>query len=221
MPADTASSLYEQLAEKYHARGKYPERDRFLILAADAAWNAGHPDAAEVLRKRILEYNPNHLLRPYGSLAEALKSADILAYVQQLRRGYPRERAVELMKELDQDPRGKPGEGYSVPMEPGAVKGGGVFKLADDKPAAKPAAKNQLPPQLSQSQSLYDDKPKKLAPPPPAWTAPAPVKSAVPTASVTKEPTAGAAVGTLLFSLLLAASLAALGYVFVWPFFRS
>lgn len=232
MPADAPSSLYEQLADKYHAKGKFPERDRFLILAADAAWNAGQPDTAEGLRRRILEHNPNHLLRPYASFAEALKSADILAYVQQLRRGYPRERALELLKELDQDPRLKRkseadfGLGEASPAKSPAAPA--PFKLADDakKLKAEPktaAPRPQMPPQLTQSQSLQGEAAKAGRQAPaaqPSWQPARPSGGAGSPAALAlgAEPTPGSAVGSFLFLVVLAAALGTAAYVLVWPF---
>lgn len=219
MPADTNSSLYQELAEKYHAKGKYPERDRFLILAADAAWNGGQPDAAEGYRRRILEYNPNHLLRPYPSFADALKSPDILAYVQQLRRGYPRDRALELMKELDlQDPRQKPrtDDDFKI-ADSGPAKPPPVFKLADEpKGKAVPANnRNAVPPMLTQSQNIHTEK--KQA----AVQQPYRQPSAPPTRySVEDDLQPGSAVSTFLAGLVALAGLALLGFIFVWPFVK-
>lgn len=212
MPAEAPSSLYEQLAEKYHTKGRFPERDRFLILAADAAWNAGQPEEAERFRRRILEVNPNHLLRPYPSFADSLKSADILAYVQQLRRGYPRERALDLMKELDQEPRSQP----RTEEDPGAAaRSPGVFKMAADPPArldfGKATSREAAPPRLSQSHTLPTDVGRPKPPPTgPSW------QPSKPAASV--EPAAGAIIGTFLFLVVSIAAVATLAYVFVWPF---
>jgi hypothetical protein len=220
--ADTPTALYEALAEKYHAKGKFPERDRFLILAADAAWNAGQPDAAEKFRQRILEFNPNHLLRPYPTFADALKSADILAYVQQLRRGYPRERALELKKELDQEARGAaPGGGERGAPGEAAGKSPGVFKMAPDPVARGEAARGTpreaAPPKLSQSHSLPADAGRpKTQPGGTAWQ-PSRAAPAVGTGTA-GEPAAGAVIGTFLFLVVGIAALATFVYVFIWPF---
>lgn len=126
-------TVYVQLAEAYHGKNRYQERDRFLILAADTAWTAGRTDEAEQLRKKILSYNPNHLLRPYNSFGEALGSPDIMTYIQQLRRGYPVDRATELLRGLESGTGGKPTrseEDFSLPLDSsGPGKG---------KPAPKP-----------------------------------------------------------------------------------
>jgi hypothetical protein len=64
-------------------------RDRFLVLAADAALAAGQDQEAERLRGHLLEKNPHHLLRPFASLREALGSADVESYLRELRSNYP------------------------------------------------------------------------------------------------------------------------------------
>ena len=223
------AAVYIELAEAYHAKGRYQERDRFLILAADSAWSAGAIDEAERLRSRILEYNPNHLLRPYPSFDEALKSADIQAYVQQLRRGYPRERAVELLKEL----LGDAGHGD---LEETLAADHPVFKLAAPpppkfelpgkgevppavrpKPAEAPKPEPRLAPKktapsetpIPVSRQMIVEKPvKRPAPPAPR-----------PTPATSPEDFGGAWVGTLLFIILLVMMLVTLLHVFVQPFY--
>ena len=94
---------YRELAEIYEARGEAQMRDRFLVLAADAALTAGKPEEAERLRGSLLRHNPHHLLKPYASLAEAMKSADIRNYIAALRRSHPFERAEHLLTTLSGD----------------------------------------------------------------------------------------------------------------------
>lgn len=95
-----AVDVYRKLAEEHNRLNHPQERDRFLLLAADAAQSAGQREEAERFRKSILSQNPNHLLKPYASLDEALKSSDILAYVQQLRRSYPQDKAAIMLESL-------------------------------------------------------------------------------------------------------------------------
>jgi hypothetical protein len=101
---DRKVHVYQELAEREHLRGATQARDRFLILAADAALAAGHNDQAEQLRARLLEYNPHHLLKPFPSLADALKSSEVYGYVADLRSSYPPEEAERLLASL------RPGE---------------------------------------------------------------------------------------------------------------
>ncbi len=92
--------VYQELAEWYERRGQAQMRDRFLVLAADAALSAGQGDQAERLRTHLLQQNPHHLLRPYGSLAEALQAPDVQSYVADLRRSYSPETAQHLLESL-------------------------------------------------------------------------------------------------------------------------
>ena len=55
---------YRELAEDYGRQGQAQMRDRFLVLAADAALAAGQTEEAEHLRGRLLQHNPHHLLKP-------------------------------------------------------------------------------------------------------------------------------------------------------------
>jgi hypothetical protein len=95
-----ALELYQQLAEWYEQRGQAQMRDRFLVLAADAALSAGNDDMAERLRIRLLQQNPHHLLKPYASFAESMKAPDVQSYVADLRRSYSPEAAEHLLESL-------------------------------------------------------------------------------------------------------------------------
>ncbi|MCS7045835.1 MAG: hypothetical protein NZO58_05720 [Gemmataceae bacterium] len=90
-------NLYEELAHRYELRDEIRQRDVCLLLAADAALVAGRLADAERLRRRLLQLNPHHLLRPYGSLVEAMKSRDIQDYIADLRRQLPPEHAERLL----------------------------------------------------------------------------------------------------------------------------
>src|SRR5262249_52116713 len=54
-PHTQALHVYRELADRFAERGDAAMRDRFLILAADAALAAGLPDEAEWLRHRLLQ----------------------------------------------------------------------------------------------------------------------------------------------------------------------
>src|SRR5208282_3070741 len=90
-------AVYEELAEFEEQRGESQPRDRFLILAADAALAQGDNDRAELIRARLLDVNPHHLLKPYPSFADALKAPDVFGYVADLRRSYPPAEAERLL----------------------------------------------------------------------------------------------------------------------------
>jgi hypothetical protein len=95
-----SSQVYEELATWYDRQGQANLRDWFLVLAADQALGQGHPERAERLRRRLLQVNPHHLVRPCASFAEALQSPDVKGYVADLRRNYPPESAQQLLQTI-------------------------------------------------------------------------------------------------------------------------
>jgi hypothetical protein len=96
----TALQVYKELAERYERQGHAAMRDRFLILAAEAAFSSGNPDEAERLRQRLLQGNPHHMLKPFSSFAQALQSTNIQIYIHDLQVNYPPETAEELLHNL-------------------------------------------------------------------------------------------------------------------------
>jgi hypothetical protein len=134
--AETVNT-YRELAEIYESRKEAQMRDRFLVLAADAALTAGRTAEAERLRGVLLQHNPHHLLKPYASLAEALKSADIRNYVAALRRSHPYERAAQLLATLSgRDDEGAHLRGNGVSRVPEQPQ---VIRIHEAQPAAPPA----------------------------------------------------------------------------------
>jgi hypothetical protein len=99
---DTLATLqvYKELADWYERQGQAAMRDRFLILAAEAAFSAGKADEAERLRQRLLQGNPHHMLKPFGSFAQALQSTNVQIYVHDLQVNYPPETAENLLQNL-------------------------------------------------------------------------------------------------------------------------
>jgi hypothetical protein len=95
---------YEQLAERYERQQEPRQRDNLLVLAADAAFNAGLAAEAERLRRRLLELNPHHLLRPFASFAEAVQSDDFRDLLADLRRQYPPEYVERLLGKVERHP---------------------------------------------------------------------------------------------------------------------
>ncbi len=93
-------AVYKELADHYERQKQPAMRDRFLVLAADAAWKAGQPDEAEQLRQRLLHANPHHLLKPYSSFAQAQEAPDVQTYVRDLRTNYPPELADGLLRNV-------------------------------------------------------------------------------------------------------------------------
>lgn len=92
--------VYLELAELYEQQGQSAMRDRFLLLAADAALAEGQPHEAEKLRQRFLENNPHHLIKPYSSFAHALTAPEVSSYLNSLKKNYPPEVAHDLLQTL-------------------------------------------------------------------------------------------------------------------------
>ena len=101
MPSqDDPVAVYKELADWYEGRREPPMRDRFLVLAADAAQRSGRVEDAERLRFRLLKLNPHHLLKPYTSFTQALQAPDVQTYIRDLRLNYPPEVALVLLNSL-------------------------------------------------------------------------------------------------------------------------
>jgi hypothetical protein len=133
---------YREIAESYERRGQPQMRDRFLVLAADAALTAGQPEEAEQIRARLLKASPHHMLKPFSSLTEALKSQDVRNYVAALRRSHPQESARQLLVSLQSEapdrsavppPRTQPSE------QPGArAEDLKVYRAQEPEPKPRP-----------------------------------------------------------------------------------
>lgn len=98
--ADKSVRTFQELATRYDQIGEPQVRDRFLVLAAEAALTAGRTDEAEAIRGRLLQLNPHHLLKPYASINQAMQSPDVKSYVEGLRRTYPREQAEQMLESI-------------------------------------------------------------------------------------------------------------------------
>ncbi len=114
--SEQTRQVYEQLADWYDHDGQPKLRDWFLVLAADTAQTAGQDDEAERLRGRLLQRNPHHLLKPFASYAEALRSPDVQGYVADLRRTYPPAAAEQLLK--THQAQGEAGPAAAPPVTP-------------------------------------------------------------------------------------------------------
>lgn len=100
MAISTPLQVYKELAGLYDRQGQAAMRDRFLILAAEAAFSAGIAEEAEILRKRLLQANPHHMLKPFESFAQALQSKNIQIYIHDLQVNYPPQTAEQLLQNM-------------------------------------------------------------------------------------------------------------------------
>lgn len=133
-----AARVYGGIADIYERRGQGQMRDRFLVLAADAAHAAGKSTEAESFRQRLLQASPHHLLKPYESFSQAIQSPDLMAYIQDLRRHYPPDAAEELLGTLKrEDETSDAGKAASPSAKPPSTRPpeqpAPVYRIRDDK----------------------------------------------------------------------------------------
>ncbi len=243
MPSvDKTFQTYQDLAALYGQQGQAQLRDRFLVLAADALHSAGRIEEAERVRARLLQVNPHHLLKPFASLDEAMKSTDVKNYVTGLRRTYPPDKAVELLQSLrsggDEKPPVPPPAAPSSTLRPppqAAMDALKVYRFQDDidpeaplprtrpepinRPAARETKRPAAVPAVPPARPAPTSRPAQPAGTP-YWQSARPPGSwnpPVPEADP-GEAGAGAWVAAVLFWILLLAGLALTGYTLAGPF---
>ena len=92
--------IYLHLARASELRRRLHVRDRLLVLAAVTAARIHMPRVSLLCRHRILEHNPNHAVRRWDSLEEALDDSDFLHLLRTIQRRYPLEKAERMMESL-------------------------------------------------------------------------------------------------------------------------
>lgn len=97
---DRHVQLYENLAYAHERCDDGRRRDWFLVLAADAAHDAGWSEEAERLHGQLLHANPNHLARSFRTFDDAMRSPDMQSYVADLKRSYPPDSAEQLLAQM-------------------------------------------------------------------------------------------------------------------------
>lgn len=236
--ADKSVRTYQELASCYEQIGEPQVRDRFLVLAAEAALNAGNVEQAESIRGRLLQLNPHHLLKPYASLSQAMQSPDVKTYVDGLRRTYPRENAEQMLESIRSGAAAK---------KPVAADGSPTFPPFQQMDAgraesARPKRETPSARPVSAPRAEATPVPPPASPPvlqPPAAPPPAPAKAEAPipfAPDFSTPPAAPASdrsptsregtrsrgeinlLATLLFLLTLFSGLALAIYTFVKPF---
>ncbi len=244
---ERAIEIYLRLARSCDGPDRAGERDGYLLLAAEAAWACGRNDQAERLRFLLLKHNPNHLLKAYGSFAQALESQDVPALIRQLRRQHPVDKAEQALQALEPEgdsarrdtPRaGDPTKQELVlPLRPAAGEEQEPVRASVPKPAAPPAAV-RVPPQKEVSPMADTNQPRPIpdprrpAPPVARPAAPnifnvAPDDRPRPRAAVAPiaglspprhEASGSGALGVLLAIIVLAVGAALFLLTFVHPF---
>jgi hypothetical protein len=243
MDLQGALQVYKELADWYERQGQPAMRDRFLILAAEAAFSTGKPDEAERFRQRLLQGNPHHMLKPFSSFAQALQSTNIQIYIHDLQVNYPPESAEDLLHNLRKghgeasaevprtapviEIRDEPTLPLASPME--SLK---VYPLRDESEATIPPAPPVKPTRLDRPPrnpaAVPPERPSKPEPaaPRPQPTLPrAPLPTRVPrrvtaaSPAIVDPPTpAGAWLTLVLFGMTVTAGLALALYTLSRPF---
>jgi hypothetical protein len=124
----------------------------------------------------LLERNPHHLLKPFASLAEALKTPDVQNYVSGLRRGYPPESVDSLLEALRSGKSAPASRAAPAPIPKPASPRPGPSGENDMGTLRVPAG--EAPPRPAEAPAVYALKEEKLSPIPeaarPRQAAPAP-----------------------------------------------
>jgi hypothetical protein len=234
--------VYRELADWYERQGQPAMRDRFLILAAEAAFSAGKTEEAERLRQRLLQGNPHHMLKPFSSFSQALQSTNVQIYIHDLQVNYPPENAETLLQNLRSGSEAAPGLPQTAPLieirdEPTLPLGSTpeslkVYPLREEpeptrrpsppinppsprKPATAPPASPPPGP------SSLNPPPPRPQPPIPRSAPPArPARPALPFSPSPPEPAApgGVWLTLLLFGMTVTAGVALLVYTLARPF---
>jgi hypothetical protein len=101
MNDEAAMTAFARLAKVSQQKQQFSQRDKFLLLTGIAACHAACVDVAARCREIVLANNPQHLIRKYESLPDALRSEDFEAFHSQLDRFCTFEKAEHLLDEFD------------------------------------------------------------------------------------------------------------------------
>lgn len=241
----TALQVYRELADWYQRQGQAAMRDRFLILAAEAAFSGGNPDEAERLRQRLLQGNPHHMLKPFNSFAQALQSTNVQIYIHDLQVNYPPQTAEDLLRDLHSVRPTPPAEAegetllapgprinpliemrdeQTLPLGP-ATEPLKVYPLRDEPKPAAPAAPPAKPAQPKTAAARRTTAAPAPASNPPLRPRPKPMPPRVAAPpSVASPPMldssapAGAWLPLILFGMTVTASIALAFYALARPF---
>jgi len=92
--------VYCKLAQLADQKRQLLSRDRFLLLAGEAATRAGFPSVADRCRQLVVGNSPHHVVAQFPTLADVLRSDEGRALFQRLQRYCPFEKAEYLLSEL-------------------------------------------------------------------------------------------------------------------------
>lgn len=99
--ADREMLNYLKLASASAGRNQPLGRDRFLVLAGEAACRAGLLDVAARCRELVVRENRRHLLGRFATFPDALRDADFEPLIKHLKRLCPAEQAEFLLQQQE------------------------------------------------------------------------------------------------------------------------
>jgi hypothetical protein len=244
--AEKTIRTYRELARGYDTQGQAQVRDRFLVLAADAALAGDRCDEAEQIRQELLRLNPHHLLKPFTTLAQALQSVDVKNYIDGLRRTYPLESAEQMLEQMRHEGEAPltlaplPDSDHGVPSsQPEPTLVWPAEAQVAERPRETPAARSTQttpppePPKAKPTSALIEPIPFAPEPKKPVYpvgkrapgTAPPRSKGtkAAPFGAFSEpdseaKPVEGNWLATVLFFLVLAVAMALAVYTLIRPF---
>ena len=89
--------IFLHLSQAYQRRQQPLVRARMLVLAGAIASELQLETIAEYCRSEILSLNPNHMVRRWSSIALALRDDEFQAFLKQMRRRFPSEKAERIL----------------------------------------------------------------------------------------------------------------------------
>lgn len=93
-------AVYLHLARASELRRRLHVRDRLLVLAAVIAARSGLSRIAAYCRQRILEHNPQHLIRRWETVWHAAGDPEFVHFLRHIERRYPMESAEGMLNSL-------------------------------------------------------------------------------------------------------------------------
>jgi hypothetical protein len=127
-------ATYLHLARASGLRRRPQVRDRLLILAAVAATKAGLPRIAAYCREDVLRHNPRHLVRRWGTVADALRDQEFQHFLVHLEKRYSAEEVDRMMKTLAIDRARERETYYSDEEYAAALLGSSLEQLGQKYP---------------------------------------------------------------------------------------
>ncbi|MFN0197032.1 MAG: hypothetical protein ACKVT0_09815 [Planctomycetaceae bacterium] len=91
--------VFLRLAYISEQKGQRFPRDKFLLLTAASALQAGYPEISSRCHQFVLRSQPSHLISHYATFAEAFVDAEFQPYLLSLKRFCPFEQAEFLLQQ--------------------------------------------------------------------------------------------------------------------------